>query len=114
MDPPSTIETFPRLTAKMATEATGAHHSGPDVSSGSATHASSTAQSVSLSKHSALPGRFHPHFLDKNRRDIGKHQSKWTASKMETAGSPRREEQRQLPGDQVLDAAPRALAAAHT
>jgi hypothetical protein len=28
-------------------------------------------------------------FCDKNRRDIGKSQSKWTASKMETPGSPR-------------------------
>jgi hypothetical protein len=35
-----------------------------------------------------LPGRFHPQFRDKNRRDIGKSQSIWTDSKMETAGSP--------------------------
>eukprot|EP01047_Picozoa_sp_COSAG01_P099683 COSAG01_NODE_29655_length_632_cov_34.425891_1_plen_70_part_10 len=28
-------------------------------------------------------------FLDKNRRDIGKSQSIWTASKMETVGSRR-------------------------
>jgi hypothetical protein len=33
----------------------------------------------------ALPGRSHPHFLDKNRRDIGKSQSKWTAHTMENA-----------------------------
>eukprot|EP01047_Picozoa_sp_COSAG01_P069361 COSAG01_NODE_10245_length_2211_cov_2.952178_2_plen_104_part_00 len=37
----------------------------------------------------ALPGRFRPQFRDKNRRDIGKSQSIWTDSKMETAGSPR-------------------------
>eukprot|EP01047_Picozoa_sp_COSAG01_P031339 COSAG01_NODE_2222_length_8137_cov_49.268972_1_plen_197_part_00 len=36
-----------------------------------------------------LPGRFHPQFRDKNRRDIGKSQPKWTASKMETPGSRR-------------------------
>jgi hypothetical protein len=35
-----------------------------------------------------LPARFHPQFRDKNRRDIGKSQSKWTASKMETPRSP--------------------------
>jgi hypothetical protein len=34
-----------------------------------------------------LPGRFHPQFRDKNRRDIGKSQSIWTDSKMETPGS---------------------------
>jgi hypothetical protein len=28
-------------------------------------------------------------FIDKNRRDIGKSQSKWTASKMETPGARR-------------------------
>jgi hypothetical protein len=33
------------------------------------------------------PGRFHPHFRDQNRRGIGKSQSMWTDSKMETAGS---------------------------
>jgi hypothetical protein len=31
-----------------------------------------------------LPRRFHSIFRDKNRRDIGKSQSKWTAHKMET------------------------------
>jgi hypothetical protein len=36
------------------------------------------------------PGRFHPQLRDKNRRDIGKSQSIWTDSKMETARSPRR------------------------
>jgi hypothetical protein len=36
-----------------------------------------------------LPGRFHPQFCDQNRRDIGKSQSKWTASEMETPGSQR-------------------------
>eukprot|EP01047_Picozoa_sp_COSAG01_P021286 COSAG01_NODE_1232_length_11111_cov_24.710770_1_plen_242_part_10 len=38
-----------------------------------------------------LPGRFHPQylFLDKNRRDIGKSQSKCTAYKVETPGSQR-------------------------
>jgi hypothetical protein len=35
-----------------------------------------------------LPGRFHPQFRDKNRRGVGKSQSKWPASKMETPGSP--------------------------
>jgi hypothetical protein len=37
-----------------------------------------------------LPGRFHPQFREgkKNRRDIGKSQSIWTDSKMETPGSP--------------------------
>jgi hypothetical protein len=35
-----------------------------------------------------LPGRFHPQFLDQNRRDIGKSLPKRTASKMETPGSP--------------------------
>jgi hypothetical protein len=35
-----------------------------------------------------LPGRFRPQFRDKNRRGIGKYQSIWTDSKMETAGSP--------------------------
>eukprot|EP01049_Picozoa_sp_SAG25_P013746 SAG25_NODE_2218_length_1828_cov_1.657027_1_plen_200_part_00 len=34
-----------------------------------------------------LSGRFHSQFLGKNRRDIGKSQSKWTDSKMETPGS---------------------------
>jgi hypothetical protein len=33
----------------------------------------------------ACPGRFHPQFRDKNRRDIGKSQSIWTDPKMETA-----------------------------
>jgi hypothetical protein len=32
-----------------------------------------------------LSGRFHPQSFDQNRRDIGKSQSKWTASKMKTA-----------------------------
>jgi hypothetical protein len=32
---------------------------------------------------SALSGRFHPQFRDKNRRGIGKSQSIWTDSKME-------------------------------
>jgi hypothetical protein len=37
----------------------------------------------------ALPGRFHsPQFRDQNRRDIGKSQSIWTGSKMETARLP--------------------------
>ena len=31
-----------------------------------------------------LPGRCHPRLLDKNRRGIGKSQSKWTAHTMET------------------------------
>jgi hypothetical protein len=35
----------------------------------------------------SLSGRFHPYFRDQNRRDIGKYQSKWTNSKMETPGS---------------------------
>jgi hypothetical protein len=35
----------------------------------------------------SLARRFHPQFRDKNRRDIGKSQSMWTDSKMETAGS---------------------------
>jgi hypothetical protein len=41
-----------------------------------------------LSGH--LPARPFPSsiFLDKNRRDIGKYQSIWTDSKVETAGSP--------------------------
>jgi hypothetical protein len=34
-----------------------------------------------------LPERFHPHSRDQNRRGIGKSQSKWTDSKMETPGS---------------------------
>jgi hypothetical protein len=34
-----------------------------------------------------LARRFHPQFRDKNRRDIGKSQSVWTDSKMETARS---------------------------
>jgi hypothetical protein len=38
-----------------------------------------------------LPGRFRPQFRDKNRRGIGKSQSKWTASKMETPGSQKQE-----------------------
>jgi hypothetical protein len=33
-------------------------------------------------------GRFSPQFRDKNRRDIGKSQSMWTNSKMETPGPP--------------------------
>jgi hypothetical protein len=37
-----------------------------------------------------LPGRFRPQYFVINRRGIGKSQSKWTASKMETPGSPRR------------------------
>jgi hypothetical protein len=37
---------------------------------------------------SCLPGRFHPQFRDRTRRDIGKSQSIWTDSKMETPGSP--------------------------
>eukprot|EP01047_Picozoa_sp_COSAG01_P020302 COSAG01_NODE_1152_length_11492_cov_12.314842_11_plen_169_part_00 len=38
----------------------------------------------------ACPGRCHPQFRDKNRRDIGKSQSMWTDSKMkmETPGAP--------------------------
>eukprot|EP01047_Picozoa_sp_COSAG01_P030642 COSAG01_NODE_2142_length_8319_cov_19.391653_8_plen_252_part_00 len=36
-----------------------------------------------------LPGCFHPQFRVKSRRDIGKSQPKWTASNMETPGSPR-------------------------
>jgi hypothetical protein len=35
-----------------------------------------------------LARRFHPQFRDKNRRDIGKSQSTWTDSKIETARSP--------------------------
>eukprot|EP01047_Picozoa_sp_COSAG01_P008597 COSAG01_NODE_340_length_18638_cov_56.516505_18_plen_98_part_00 len=31
--------------------------------------------------------RFHPHFRDQNRRDMGKSQSTWTDAKMETARS---------------------------
>jgi hypothetical protein len=45
---------------------------------------------VILSAHrtrTRLPGRFHPQFRDQNRRDIGKSQPKWTASKMDTPGS---------------------------
>eukprot|EP01047_Picozoa_sp_COSAG01_P048790 COSAG01_NODE_4778_length_4749_cov_231.390108_7_plen_97_part_00 len=38
----------------------------------------------------ALSRRFRPQFRDKNRRDIGKSQSKWTAYKMKTPGSPPR------------------------
>jgi hypothetical protein len=34
-----------------------------------------------------LSGRFYPHFRDQNRRGIGKSQSMWTDSKMETPGS---------------------------
>jgi hypothetical protein len=34
-----------------------------------------------------LARRFHPQFRDKNRRDMGKSQSVWTDSKMETARS---------------------------
>eukprot|EP01047_Picozoa_sp_COSAG01_P036357 COSAG01_NODE_2839_length_6992_cov_15.825040_3_plen_132_part_00 len=37
---------------------------------------------------SCLSGRFHPQFRDRNRRDIGKSQSIWTNSKMETPSSP--------------------------
>eukprot|EP01047_Picozoa_sp_COSAG01_P041465 COSAG01_NODE_3559_length_5935_cov_2.330535_7_plen_115_part_00 len=33
---------------------------------------------------SRLSGRFHPQFLDENRRDIGKSQSRWAAYTMET------------------------------
>jgi hypothetical protein len=36
-----------------------------------------------------LPRCFHAQFRDKNRRDIGKSQSKWAAFTMETPGSPR-------------------------
>jgi hypothetical protein len=35
-----------------------------------------------------LSRRAHPQFRDKNRRGTGKSQSKWTAYKMETPGSP--------------------------
>jgi hypothetical protein len=35
----------------------------------------------------SLPGCSHPQLRDKNRGDIGKSQSKWTACKMETPGS---------------------------
>jgi hypothetical protein len=38
--------------------------------------------------HTGLPGRFHPHFRDKNGCSIGESQSKWTACKMETPRSP--------------------------
>jgi hypothetical protein len=40
-----------------------------------------------LVEHVILCGRFHPQFLDKNRLHIGKYQSTWTDSKMETPGS---------------------------
>eukprot|EP01047_Picozoa_sp_COSAG01_P057858 COSAG01_NODE_6739_length_3521_cov_30.112800_3_plen_77_part_00 len=45
------------------------------------------ARGVSRRHH--LPGGFHPQLRDQNRRDIGKSQSIWTGSKMETPGSPR-------------------------
>jgi|EP01049_Picozoa_sp_SAG25_P007749 hypothetical protein len=40
-----------------------------------------------LRRHIVLHGRFHPQLRDKNRRDIGKAQSIWTDSKVETPGS---------------------------
>jgi hypothetical protein len=40
-----------------------------------------------MARAPALSGRFHPQFRDRNRRDIGKSQSIWTNSKMETPGS---------------------------
>jgi hypothetical protein len=41
-----------------------------------------------MARAPALSGRFHPQFRDRNRRDIGKSQSIWTNSKMETPSSP--------------------------
>jgi hypothetical protein len=45
---------------------------------------------VRLANRSALSGRFHHQFRDKNRRGIGKSQSIWTDSKMETPGAQQR------------------------
>jgi hypothetical protein len=42
----------------------------------------------------AFPSSIDKSSIDKSRRDIGKSQSKWTASKMETPGSQRVREQR--------------------
>jgi hypothetical protein len=57
----------------------------------------STEQSVGITDRASnevpsptdLSERFHSQFRDKNKRDIGKSQSKRTDSKMETLGSPR-------------------------
>jgi hypothetical protein len=56
-----------------------------------------------------LSGRFHPQFRDKNRRDIGKSQSKLTDSKMETPGSPR--STRRSASDPASEPCPRAAPA---
>jgi hypothetical protein len=55
--------------------------------------------------HQRHPARAFPSsiaIIDKNRRDIGKYQSKWTASKMETPGSPLR--RREVLSSPVRDA----------
>jgi hypothetical protein len=46
---------------------------------GSRQHGSRSLALVPRGERRVLPGRFHAQFRDKNRRGIGKSQSKWTA-----------------------------------
>jgi hypothetical protein len=66
----------------------------PHAAAAAVSHGAASAQTKTSGREeartcggSSLPGRFHPQFRDKNRRDVGKSQSKWTASKTETPGS---------------------------
>jgi hypothetical protein len=74
----------------------GRQQQGTEAAAAAAAHrgcrpsASSASTGPARRRRWSLPGRFHPQLRDKNRRDIGKSQSKLTASKMETPGSPSR------------------------
>jgi hypothetical protein len=70
---------------RTARSGRGTAHAAPG-----ARQARCSSRRASAPARTSLPGRFHPQLLDENRRDIGKSQSKWTDSKMETAGSPKR------------------------
>jgi hypothetical protein len=68
----------------------GSHRCAARCAAGRAASLASATRSSQRRTATALPGRFHPQFRNKNRRDTGQSQSKWTPSKMETPGSPRR------------------------